>query len=135
MVGMACVLICLPVFMIDSLKSLGTDLVPPFGTICMIVTTVPTWGVFGYVHPFANYIVPAVVNSILSTLLCVRLLGHVRRTRHKLSNHLALSVIPRENRISIRSHEESGVLPSNASSAFKEESYRKPRSASREVKV
>ena len=132
---MACILICIPVFIIDSLKSLGMDLVPPFGTICMIVTTLPTWGVFGYVHPFANYFVPAVVNLILSTLLCVRLLGHVRRTRHKLSYQVALSVTPRVRRVSVRTHGESGVLQSYASSSVIEENCRKSRSVYREVKV
>ena len=80
-IGVSSVLICAPIFAIDVQKYYGVDLVPPFGTLCTFVSTVPIWGAFGVVCPLLTYLVPALMSAMLTTLLCLRLM-HVAHLEH-----------------------------------------------------
>ena len=72
--GVTSIIVNLPLFAIDTQRLVGYNYIPPYGTFCMFLSTVPTWGVFSVANPFAIYLVPPFVYGLLSALLCVRLL-------------------------------------------------------------
>lgn len=82
----------------------GMNYLPPFGTLCSFVSTVPTWGVFAYVLPIAIYLIPPVLYGVLTALLCVGLLFN-RSLRYNFRPNSVIEIRKHSGRTHISTRE------------------------------